>query len=173
MEMNYCRRCGTKTTNKDSHVFVCENKHTIYLNSAPAVSVIFMLPDDKVILSIRAHEPFKGGLDVIGGFVDNNENFEQALQREIKEETGLDPEDYEPFTYLTSAFGIYPFGGEDCPILSTFYTTRLLTDKPLVPNDDVAELVTISIDDIDPNRAGGDDIRICLNMLKTKSKEMK
>ena len=171
--MNFCRRCGSKLSTTDNHVYVCKNKHTLYLNSAPAVSVAFMSPDNKIILSIRAHEPFKGGLDFIGGFVDGSESFEQALEREIKEETGLDPSDYGPFTYLTSAFGIYPFGGEDCPILSTFYTTRLLTDKPLIPSDDVAEIVTMSIDDIDPNDAGGDDIKTCLNLLKARSEEMK
>lgn len=171
--MNFCRRCGSTLSTADNHVYVCKNNHTLYLNSAPAVSVIFMLPDNKVILSIRAHEPFKGGLDVIGGFVDGGESFEQALEREIKEETGLDRNDYGPFTYLTSAFGIYPFGGEDCPILSTFYTARLLTDKPLVPNDDVAELVTLSIDEIDPSKAGGDDIKTCLNLLKSMSEEIK
>lgn len=164
--MNFCRRCGEKLVHNGGNVYKCKNEHTSFLNSAPAVGVFILTPENDVILGVRTFEPFKGKLDSVGGFVDNEENFEQALQREIKEEIGLSPEDYEPFVYLSSGYGVYPYGGEDCPVLSTFYSTRLVTDKPLVPNDDVAEIVTIAINDVDIESLGGADIVAGFKALK-------
>ncbi len=46
--------------------------------------------DGKILLLKRAVEPFKGFWHVVGGHVDENESFEEAVKREFKEETGLD-----------------------------------------------------------------------------------
>ena len=46
--------------------------------------------EDKVLLILRDHEPFAGYWVLPGGHVERNETVEQALFREIKEETGLD-----------------------------------------------------------------------------------
>lgn len=79
--MNYCRRCGEELTTEDNVAYTCKNSHTLYANPAPCVGIFLLDQDDKVVLSVRGIEPAKGKLDSIGGFIDGNESFEEALAR--------------------------------------------------------------------------------------------
>jgi 8-oxo-dGTP diphosphatase len=56
-----------------------------------ADAVVFTFCDDKVkvLLINRKNEPFKGKWAVPGGFVDMDEELEDAVARELAEETGL------------------------------------------------------------------------------------
>ncbi|WP_297499128.1 NUDIX hydrolase [Thermococcus sp.] len=49
-----------------------------------------IIHDNGVVLIKRRHEPFKGKYALPGGFVEYGETVEEALKREMKEETGLD-----------------------------------------------------------------------------------
>lgn len=57
-----------------------------------------------VLLIKRKYEPFKGQWAIPGGFVLNKESLEEAVQRELKEETGLE------INYLEQ---LYTFGSPD------------------------------------------------------------
>lgn len=48
--------------------------------------------DGKILLALRNHEPFKDYWCLPGGHIDFGEPPEDAIKREIKEETGLDIE---------------------------------------------------------------------------------
>ena len=48
--------------------------------------------DDKLLLVRRKKDPFKGSLSFPGGKVDEGEKVEDALKRELREETNLDIE---------------------------------------------------------------------------------
>ena len=48
--------------------------------------------DDKLLLVRRKKDPFKGSLSFPGGKVDEGEKVEDALKRELKEETNFDIE---------------------------------------------------------------------------------
>jgi len=45
--------------------------------------------NDKVLLVQRGHNPGKGMWTIPGGYVDQEETIEEAIRREIKEETGI------------------------------------------------------------------------------------
>ena len=49
-----------------------------------------VLMDGRVVLVKRAHEPLKGEWSLPGGVVELGETLEQAIVREVAEETGLD-----------------------------------------------------------------------------------
>jgi 8-oxo-dGTP diphosphatase len=48
-----------------------------------------IVKENKILLIKRNKEPWKGKLALIGGFVEWGETVEQAVIREVKEETGL------------------------------------------------------------------------------------
>jgi mutator protein MutT len=51
-----------------------------------------ILDGDRVLLIKRAHEPLKGQWSLPGGRVEVGETLEQAIDREVREETGLEVE---------------------------------------------------------------------------------
>jgi len=166
MEMNYCRRCGSALTHKGGHVYTCANSHTIFANASPTVGVFFLTPDNTVLLSVRGIDPGKGLYDSFGGFVDGIETLESAYERELAEELGLKPGDYEEPVYLTSGTGYYRFGGEKVPVLSVFYWSRLTSGVKPMPADDVAEIVELSLDDIDYETIHNDDVKAGMRALQ-------
>lgn len=147
MEMNFCRRCGAPLKNIRNHIYSCENGHTIFANASPAVGVFFVTEQNRVLLSVRGIEPHKGRLDAFGGFVDGTEKLEKTIVRELAEELGLKPGDYTPAVYLTSGTGRYPYAGEEIPVLSCLYWSRLLVDTP-TPKDDVADIASYPLSDV-------------------------
>lgn len=58
--------------------------------------------ETEVLLIQRKSEPFQGKWALPGGFIDENENAEQAAKRELLEETGLEQENiYQFYTFST------------------------------------------------------------------------
>ncbi len=73
---------------KYDRVFKYVSKHP-YIK--PSLTVDAVLVEDKKILLIRRkREPFKGMYALPGGFVEHGERTEDAIVREMKEETSLD-----------------------------------------------------------------------------------
>ncbi len=65
-----------------------------------------ILKDEKILLIKRKNEPFKDKWALPGGFVEYGEKVEDAVVREVFEETGLRTE-------ISSLFGIYSDPGRD------------------------------------------------------------
>ena len=166
MEMNFCRRCGKPLTKAAKHMYKCADGHTIFPNSSPTVGVFFVTPDNHVLLSVRGIEPHKGMLDAVGGFLDGEESLEDAARREIREEVQLEPDQYEPFRYLTSCYETYPYQGESLPIASAMYWTRLKGDAQLQPSDDVLEIKSVPLHEVDMAALHADDIRAGIRELQ-------
>ena len=89
-QWNYCPKCGSKQfvvhDFKSKHCEACG--FTYYFNAAAAVIAIIENEKGEMLVARRGEEPAKGTLDFIGGFVDPGEGFEEAVVREIEEETG-------------------------------------------------------------------------------------
>jgi len=78
----------------------------------------------QVLLIQRKNQPFKGQWALPGGFVENNEDLEQAAIRELKEETGIE---------IDSMKQVYTFGSPDRDprqrVVTVAYCT-VLSEKP-------------------------------------------
>lgn len=105
----------------------------------------------RLLFAERAHDPFKGSWDLPGGFVDMYETGEEAVIREIKEETGLTVEHPR---YCFSLPNIYRYSGFDVHTLDLFYEVHLDEVDISHPSDDVARLFLLSKDEIDISRIG-------------------
>lgn len=146
--MNFCRRCGTMLKLVKDHVFQCENEHTIFANSSPSVGIMIVTEHNQLLMTVRNIEPHKGTLDLVGGFLDQSETFEAAIYRELHEETGLNPEDITSPRYLMTATNTYSYGSEDIPVVSPIFWCRLTSNKTPQPQDDVADFVICSFDEL-------------------------
>ncbi|MHA1834812.1 MAG: NUDIX domain-containing protein [Candidatus Baldrarchaeia archaeon] len=64
------------------------------LKKTPTLTVdaIIKTNDDKVVLVKRKNPPYKGWWALPGGIVEYGETVEEAVKREVKEETGLEVE---------------------------------------------------------------------------------
>ena len=53
------------------------------------VSAVFDMSEKKILMCLRAKDPFKGKLNFVGGKVEANETDDEAAYRELYEETGI------------------------------------------------------------------------------------
>lgn len=152
MEMNFCRRCGTKLKLTEGHVYTCENDHIIFANASPAACLWIVNDSNEVLVAVRSREPGLGSLDTPGGFNDGKETGEDAVVRELKEELGLMPKDYTKPIYLLSALDAYDYKGETIDVLTNTYYARLVGNPIITPQDDVAKAYFTPLDEVDTDK---------------------
>jgi len=147
-EMNFCRRCGAKLTHVTGNVYKCDNGHTIFYNSSAALTVLLTNSNKEVLTLVRALDPGKGTLDLPGGFADLGESLEDALVREIEEETGLKPTDYTPLKYVMSDIDPYEYDLVVTVVLTVVFRAEMVTDAQPTPADDAAETRFMPLKDV-------------------------
>ena len=87
----FCPVCGSnKFIENNNQSKRCETCGFIdYINPKAAVVAVITNTKGDILVCRRAKDPAKGTLDMPGGFTDLNETAEEAVIREVKEETGL------------------------------------------------------------------------------------
>lgn len=88
----FCNRCGSPTRpGEGGHVMVCTNefcKTQIFPRSDPA-TIMLVHKENRCLLGRQSSWP-EGIFSTLAGFVEAGETVEQAVAREVKEETGID-----------------------------------------------------------------------------------
>lgn len=87
----YCPQCRNKlilTTIESESVKKCDNCGFIFWNKPKPVVSVILHKDGKVLMLQRAHEPFKDFWVLPGGFIGYEETPQEAIKREVNEETG-------------------------------------------------------------------------------------
>jgi 8-oxo-dGTP diphosphatase len=89
----FCPHCAGKIVQKkiDGRLrnYCPQCKTTFYDNPLPVVSAVVVNPDREILLVLRDREPKAGIWALPSGFVEVAETIEQAVVRELKEETGI------------------------------------------------------------------------------------
>jgi len=89
----FCPYCGEKVIEKSfgerNHCYCqkCDIIH--YENPLPAVAALVLNRKDQLLLVKRSVEPAKGKWCLPGGFIEIDESIEEAVLRELEEETGI------------------------------------------------------------------------------------
>ena len=134
----FCPYCGTRLAEiADEHGDIrptCPRRpcgFVDYGDPKPCVAVLIE-HDGKLLLARRAVAPAKGKWDIPGGFIDGGESAEDAVRREIEEETGCVPKDIE---YVGSIVDVY--GSRDVPTLNLCFRASL-RETELAARSDIA-----------------------------------
>lgn len=152
-QFKYCPKCGSDRFFENNFKSKkCENcGFTYYFNSSSSTIALIINGNDELLVATRAHEPVKGTLDLPGGFVDLDETGEEAVAREVKEETGLNVEEVK---YLFSIPNIYVYSGFEVHTLDLVYLCKVSDTRVMKAEDDVANLEFIKISDLNPDLFG-------------------
>lgn len=142
----------------------------LYFNAISATVAVIMNEKDEILVARRAKDPAKGTLDLPGGFADSMETAEEAVTREVLEESGLRVTETK---YLFSLPNKYLYSGFEEHTLDMFFLCRVESGDCPVANDDVEELAWMSLDDIRPELFGLQSIRRGIELLKEKKNEIK
>lgn len=154
----FCPKCGSNRfvyNNEKSKK--CNNCGFIYyFNSSTAVVAVIENNEGEILVARRATDPAKGTLDLPGGFVDMHETAEEAMQREVMEETGLSV--ISP-KYLFSIPNIYLYSGFEVHTVDLFFLCQVDDFSGIKAQDDVSELLFIARNNLDPADFGLISIR--------------
>ena len=122
-----------------------------YRNPSLTVDGILM-KNDKILLIKRGNDPFKDMWALPGGFVDYGETTEDAIKREMKEETGL-------ICDITDLFGVYSDPNRD-PRGHTVSIIYDLTKKDgaLQSGDDATDVKFFPLSNLPPLAFDHDNI---------------
>ena len=156
----FCPNCGSQAVDyQNNFKLTCTScNFVLYHNIAAAVAVVFKFKDE-IVFTVRNVDPDKGRLDLPGGFIDPNENAEEAACREIQEELGLTilPSDLK---YVTTAPNNYLYKTVPYRTMDIFYECEL-DSKSLTINakDEIKELIWVKCTEIDLDKIGFVSIR--------------
>lgn len=133
----YCPHCGANNRSPGQVPFKCEQcDFACFFGPVAAVGALVTNPRNELLLVRRARDPGKGKWGLPGGFVDRDENAEQALVREVWEETRLEVIETE---YLLTFPNQYNYRNVVAPVIDLFYVCRVQTLDTLTIADDELE----------------------------------
>ena len=159
-ERLYCPKCGTDSfTGRGDKSYLCKECNFVYYHNAAAATVAIIRCSREILMSVRGCEPYKGMLDLPGGFQEYGESFEEGITRELEEEIGIVIESPE---YIFSLPNIYPYKGVVYHSSDAYFEV-LFDEKPVVEaGDDVSGLKWVDIDEIDYSQIAFDSMKKAL-----------
>ncbi len=149
----YCPVCGSdRFVINNFKSKRCEDCGFIYyFNPSSATVAVIVNSKKEILVATRANEPAKGTYDLPGGFVDMDESAEEAVVREVEEETGLK---IQSVRYLFSIPNLYLYSGFEVETTDMFFLCKIERNYDFSAHDDVSELHFIPISQLDSTRFG-------------------
>ena len=171
-QFRFCPQCGSSqfSENNEKSKKCAACGFVFYFNSSAAVVAVIENAKGKMLVARRAKDPAKGTLDLPGGFIDMHETAEEAVRREIGEETTLHVVSSE---YLFSIPNIYVYSGFEVHTVDLFFRCIVDDFHGLHPHDDVSELQFIPPDKLSPEDFGLTSIRLGVEKLLREYKQTK
>jgi mutator protein MutT len=157
-QFRFCPKCGSKNfvENNEKSKKCTDCGFVYYFNSAAAVVAIIENEKGEILVATRAKQPAEGTFDLPGGFIDLHETAENAVCREVLEETGLHIKSVE---YLFSIPNIYVYSDFEVHTVDMFFRCKADDFSRLTANDDVSALQFIAPKELNPADFGLTSIR--------------
>jgi ADP-ribose pyrophosphatase YjhB (NUDIX family) len=142
----YCPSCGARLGAPDGEgTGRCPSCGRVwYRNPAPTVGAA-IVDSGRALVAVRAHEPFKGRIDVPGGFLNVGERPVDGLKREVREELGVEIDVAEE-DYVQTA--VHRYGEDGDWLVSMGFRARLAAGDP-EPRDDVEAVHWVTLEDLE------------------------
>lgn len=152
-QFKYCPKCSSPHFQiRNEKAKVCTDCGFVYyFNPSAAVACFIRNKKGDLLVVRRAQEPAKDTLDLPGGFVDMFETAEEAVRREVKEETNLD---VSAIRYLFSVPNIYPYSGFDVHTVDIFYECVVADFEYAFAADDASGIVVLQPEEVRPELFG-------------------
>lgn len=168
-KFQFCPVCGSNHFIKhDFKSKECEDCGFIYyINPSAATAAFIRNESNELLVCRRANDPAKGTLDLPGGFIDFDETAEQALEREVLEETGA-----KVLTthYLFSLPNTYLYSGLNVPTLDMLFECKIEKNAIITPADDVEDCFFIPLYELNPSLFGLSSIKKAVQIYLAKNK---
>ena len=129
-----------------------------------ATATAVIIRDGALLLVRRNEEPFKGMLDLPGGYLNKGETTEAALKRELFEELGIKPLAITPMGEFP---GIAFWQEENFPILSSAYFVSFRGDIRLNRREN-SSFVWVPLKELEPDKVAFDSNQHITAILKEK-----
>ncbi len=118
----FCPQCGTRSKTIGKVPFRCsECGFANFFGPVAAVGALVVNDKNQLLLVRRARDPAKGRWGLPGGFVDRFETIEDAIVREVHEETSLQ---LSTKTLLMSHPNGYRYGGIVVAVIDIFFVCQ-------------------------------------------------
>ncbi len=164
-QFKFCPKCGSshfvENNIKSKRCETCG--FVYYFNPSSSTIAIIINNNDELLVATRAHDPAKGTFDLPGGFVDMNETGEEAVIREVKEETGLHVSQAK---YMFSIPNTYVYSGFEVHTLDLVYLCKVDDMQNIKAEDDVASLQFIKISELNPDLFGLRSVKEVIQEIK-------
>ncbi len=156
--LRYCPFCGAgglrQVTAKQLACGACGG--AIFVNAAAAAGALIVDDAGRLLVGVRANEPARGTWDLPGGFAEPAESIEDAVRREVREETGLDLSALE---YFGSEPNAYPYKGVQYPTCDIVFTGRPAPGTEARPSRELSDLLWVPPEQVRPSRFGLPSVR--------------
>ncbi len=154
----FCPVCGKEKPCIDSEKQrTCQAcGQTWFINPGTAVGVFLERDNGAFLLLRRAHDPKKGLLALPGGFVDIGESAEEALRREIFEETDIECDD---FDFVCSTPNCYEYRSVTYATTDLFFRAHLPAGAEPSINEESTDFLWVTPDAFDPALLAFDSVK--------------
>lgn len=141
----FCPKCSSDLNHLGGNLLKCVKcDHDFFINQAPTAGGVICNDKNQVLLVKRKNNPNKGTWQIPGGFMNLNEDYEQALMREMEEELSVKVAVGEFIGTFTEE---YFYSGIHMPILCIFSATQIISGE-IVPCDDAEEARFFNIEEL-------------------------
>lgn len=160
----YCPKCGSSHFVEDTEKSKkCENcGFEYFLNPSAAVAAFILNRNGEILIERRKKDPAKGMYDLPGGFVDVRETAENAIVREVMEETSLNVTNAK---YLFTQPNVYRYSDFDVHTLDIFFLCTVEDETQMKAADDAAECMWMKPEDIRTEQFGLRSVRQALHIF--------